>query len=705
MRKAAGFLIVLFLATLVVITTSSGDETNSSHVVHLDDPYGPQITTCGDCHPVPSECADVGDPYPCCTGVDTGCNWSGMYTDFADFNNTTQCDTCHSPDGAYDGVDSTSGSVGAKDNWSTAPFPFDNNSSLVYDSSGEFQAGKEKWCVGCHDENPAHSMLGFATDQDCIDDPGCALAPNIAGDDTEYGYYKTGHGKFGSECLACHDSAVDHVDGVARTYKAASLNYQVGYRLKLVGGLAPLEVPRSSSISVGIFRQCFSCHDSAPFMDSLNTDTNFRADKTDSCLVLTPPENQHNYHLDNAMADGWDSDWDGAGDSFMSCTGCHNVHGPRLLRVGTSNAPAMIRTGELIGRGNSLNLDYFINACSESPIIPDDLSGTNETVDSTGGVMFDYGTGNGTIARNGVCDMCHTEAQPYWRAAKTLPPAPGTNDFSGDGNAVALWSLEEASGNDRVDSIGSNDLSENGTTIARSTNQQEETYSADFESSTSESLTRTDANLDSGFPFKNGDTNKIISVTGWFRLDSFATFRVIYGKWEGADGKRVFAISVDGTSGEGDFTVRIGYNSGASAESIYSGNTIELGKWYHFGVTYEDSTKDWQVVLYEEGTGEIVNTSGTATNNINIEDAGLSLGNFFTGSGYFDGLMDEVVVFDDILTTTEIDQIRQGTYSAPTPTTTTTTLPGGTTTTTTLPGGTTTTTTLPGGTTTTTTLP
>jgi hypothetical protein len=224
------------------------------------------------------------------------------------------------------------------------------------------------------------------------------------------------------------------VDGVARTYSAGSNNYQAGYRLKSVGGQAPLEIPRTATLSVDQFRQCFSCHNSAPFMDEFNTDTNFRADVTDLCVAFDPPgpKNRHWEHL-SITEDKYDSDWDGvSADSRPSCPACHNVHGPRL-RVGTSHAPAMIRTGELIGRyiEGALDLDYFINPCNVSPIIPDDLSLTNETVGSTGGILMEYlpAGNNGTIARNGVCDMCHTEAQPYWRAAKKLP----ANDFSLDG--------------------------------------------------------------------------------------------------------------------------------------------------------------------------------------------------------------------------------------------------------------------------------
>jgi hypothetical protein len=133
-----------------------------------------------------------------------------------------------------------------------------------------------------------------------------------------------------------------------------------------------------SDINAGQFRLCFSCHDSAPFLSSDNTDTNFRSDVNDSCETLDPPANSHWYHLQpiGNFNLTWDSDLDGANDptkdmdkntadSMPSCTACHNVHGPKL-KDGATHAPAMIRTGELIGRSSSLNLDYFTNSCPDS---------------------------------------------------------------------------------------------------------------------------------------------------------------------------------------------------------------------------------------------------------------------------------------------------------------------------------------------------
>jgi len=317
-----------------------------------------------------------------------------VFADVQDLANTNVCDTCHSPGGVYNGVNDPN--IGAKDNWANGIF-----------TGGDFQAGKEKWCVGCHDNVP--SVINTVS------------APNMAGDDIDFGYYKTGHGKHGSEsitCLACHDPALMHVDGVARTYSAASDNYQSGYRLKLVNGEAPLVVPRTTSKSVDQFRLCFTCHDSAPFMTVDNLDTNFRSDVSDTCVPLNNPAsdnvNKHYFHLFTQQV--WDSDWDGVpSDSAPSCTACHNVHGPQLRDATVTNAPGMIRTGELIGRVSegALNLDYFIDPCRDQT-----LSTTNELYTSTGGVFMDDPQQlQNPQLRGGVCGMCHSTNEPYWRDA------------------------------------------------------------------------------------------------------------------------------------------------------------------------------------------------------------------------------------------------------------------------------------------------
>jgi len=95
MRKTVGFLIVLLFANLAIVATSTADQTSISHVAHLSAAHGPQITCTTSCHV---------DPY------------AGLFLDGQDLANTDVCDTCHSDEGAFDGV------AMAKANWHTGVY-------------------------------------------------------------------------------------------------------------------------------------------------------------------------------------------------------------------------------------------------------------------------------------------------------------------------------------------------------------------------------------------------------------------------------------------------------------------------------------------------------------------------------------------------------------------------------------------------------
>ena len=237
------------------------------------------------------------------------------------------------------------------------------------------------------------------------------------------------------------------------------------------------------------------------------------------------------------------------------------------------------------------------------------------------------------------------------------------NDFSGDANCVALWRFE--SGALTTDTIGTNTLTNNNAVAENAVDYKEGAGSADFESGSTQYFDITDANLDAGFPLKSGDSVKNISVCGWFQMESMpADHNGLYSKWGTLDDTKSIRIFV---AASGAFVVDIGYNSGADQESLYSAGSLVTGRFYHFGFTYQNSDKSWKLVVWDDtASSKIINTSGTATNNISsdTEAQAIGLGYFATLKRMpFDGEIDEVVVFKDILTTGEIDQIRQGTYS------------------------------------------
>ena len=95
------------------------------------------------------------------------------------------------------------------------------------------------------------------------------------------------------------------------------------------------------------------------------------------------------------------------------------------------------------------------------------------------------------------------------------------NDFSSDANCVALWKLDN--GASTTDSKGTNTLTNVNVVTNDAVNQQEGDACGDFELDSSQCLTITDANLDAGFPLKNGDATKIISLCAWCYLESLET--------------------------------------------------------------------------------------------------------------------------------------------------------------------------------------
>ncbi len=338
-------------------------------------------------------------------GITLACDYCHLsdlssFQDGHPFATTTVCNECHSPDGLIDGVDDAD--IGARTNWPAG----------VYEE-GNLGTGKERWCSGCHD-------LGTSTIN------GIA-APAVAGDGA-WGFYATGHGQGGAvNCLDCHDATATHFDGIADSYRVIDDNYQTAFRLADLDGQPPLNIPRNGFEWDGPYTDpdyyalCFSCHDKYALLGSPDAPagpynmpaitTNFRSDPS----VIIPDgestdiagysisgaisKNSHYTHL-AGPPQFYDSDRDGAVDSYGTCVACHNVHG--------STSPAMVRDGKLIDHEPGLNYDWvrydrhgpLIGGCAD-PIYMTSTAVTGP--ESHGGVM----RSNGGPAGNGICNYCH----------------------------------------------------------------------------------------------------------------------------------------------------------------------------------------------------------------------------------------------------------------------------------------------------------
>lgn len=232
------------------------------------------------------------------------------------------------------------------------------------------------------------------------------------------------------------------------------------------------------------------------------------------------------------------------------------------------------------------------------------------------------------------------------------------NNFSNDSNCVSLWRME--SGALGADSKGSDTLTENGSPTASGTCKE---GSSSLEvSGTNQYLSRTDSALTSGFPLKSGTSNKTISVCGWFYPHAVGA-RQIFSKYAATTGGRSFAIVI--VTATNQFGFRLGYNSGNSYEDIFIAQgtfTCTTNRWYHFGITYQDSDKSFRIRIWDDTAQQVYEYAGNTTNNIYLCTQDICVGTRSDGSEDFDGLIDELVVFKDVLTAAQIDAIRNGTY-------------------------------------------
>ncbi len=307
-------------------------------------------------------------------------------SDNSSIHDTDVCDTCHSPSGYYDGV----GKKGPDTNpdypkWVAYGAKYNWINGIYDDYKGEsLQAGKKKWCVGCHDAVP--SVIDTGGSLAC--DPPCPVsAPNVGGDGAVFGYWVSGHGRGdlippdggyanGFTCGGtdpeylidgCHNLQGRHIDGDPRTYQVDETlptpaavpghTYVTSYRLN-----KRIDVPRTTTIwpNPGEYFLCTQCHDSEALMGS---DSLFKH-------VYDPENLDDDVHLHFHLSGyvypqmTWDSDNDkkssvsGEGDSAMTCPTCHDPHGS-AINLGTIPDPelypnpVMVRDGHLTpGPGN-----------------------------------------------------------------------------------------------------------------------------------------------------------------------------------------------------------------------------------------------------------------------------------------------------------------------------------------------------------------
>ena len=248
-------------------------------------------------------------------------------------------------------------------------------------------------------------------------------------------------------------------------------------------------------------------------------------------------------------------------------------------------------------------------------------------------------------------------------------------DFDAETNLVAHWTFED--GKIGYDSSGNgNHLQDAG--VLYTADKKQGSSSVDFELDVIGGMSVFDSDLTAKFPGKDGSTDDVVSVTCWFKPESFpagSATPMLVSKWTTPDSWGLGSTFLDDPNATAGWTG--GFDSGGGVHMTGMGVGIVPGQWYHVGVVLDPTADRAYMRIYDE-TADTVYTAEnlSATTSLPGTDDPFAIGiaawsNAIDTTGAalysYDGLIDEVMVFNDALLVTEIDQIRAGTYGAAPP--------------------------------------
>jgi len=248
------------------------------------------------------------------------------------------------------------------------------------------------------------------------------------------------------------------------------------------------------------------------------------------------------------------------------------------------------------------------------------------------------------------------------------------NAFSNDPHCVILWRGEPADFDNPTagkiyDHSGNANHMIGGVLDSNITDYQEGSGSMAHDGEGLDLAYVIDASLSSNFPLKSTYASAVqISTCGWFKLPNLPSsdYRTMWGKYDNNGNYRSLALSFIQNGADWHLIVYKGYNSGANWEETEHTLAMVADRWYHVGVTYDDSTGGVLIRVYDTNSESVTEVTDTHSQAISLTTANLYIASRQTyfGQNYtLDCILDELVFFNDILTADEIDAIRQGSYA------------------------------------------
>ena len=222
-------------------------------------------------------------------------------------------------------------------------------------------------------------------------------------------------------------------------------------------------------------------------------------------------------------------------------------------------------------------------------------------------------------------------------------------------NIRGFWKLNELSGTRYDEIVNKNNLTDNATVLYAAGKIGN---AADFEASQFEYLSITDA-AQTGL-----DITGEITICAWIKLESIGISQIIVSKYSFTDNKRAYSISIG--SADNKIYFNLSPNGSAPVTSAISTDALSTATWYHGAVTLNQTTDLIQIYINGLANGSAVSYTTDIYDNakkfiIGAQDDSGGV------TSFFDGLIDEVIVWNKCLTAAEVLQVKNITaynYSA-----------------------------------------
>jgi hypothetical protein len=144
------------------------------------------------------------------------------------------------------------------------------------------------------------------------------------------------------------------------------------------------------------------------------------------------------------------------------------------------------------------------------------------------------------------------------------------------------------------------------------------------------------------------------SISTWVKFDVLGNFEFIFSKRDLTGFFRGYSIHKR-TTNEIEFQVANSAGGGQNRLALYTSTQLTNNTFYHCVVTYDGSRNPNGVKIYLDGVSDtLVTRNNTLTDTIS-NSGNLWLGNYYNSP--FNGLLDEVGIWDRVLTPSEVTEL------------------------------------------------